>query len=895
MSRLILIDGSAVAYRSFFAFIRNPLINSRGENTGAVFGFVNSLNKIITDFKPDYLAVVFDTPQPTFRHDIYPEYKATRAKTPDELVAQLPWIDKAIEGFNIPTIRMDGYEADDIIGTLSVKAAARGIEVLMFTGDKDFYQLVTERIKILHPREFNIMDPDAVKEKFGVPPDKVVDTLALMGDTSDNIPGVPGVRPKTAVSLIEEFGDFDKVLRDGPQKKKGKIASALKDHKEQAKLSYDLVTIKTDCPIELKLDELTLSDPDNMTLVELFRRLELRGLAKKYALPEAESLFKEEGKEPPADYKTVKSLSNLDKILAEVEKRKEVAIDTETSSLSSLKAHLVGISLSYQEGKGFYIPVGHDTGKNLPVQDVLERFSKLFKSSVRIIGQNIKYDRQVFKNHKVYIDRPYFDTMIASYLINPGGRSYNLDSLVLEHFNYRMMPISDLIGSGKKQLSFAKVDIDKATFYSCEDADFTLRLKNLLEPTIKELRLEQLLHEIEMPLVTVLGDMEEAGVKIDIEFLKGLSKDFDRSLKTVEEAIFEETGEKFNLNSPRQLAVILFDKLNLRSTRRTAKGGARSTSVDVLEKLAEIHPVPRMVLEYRQLMKLKSTYIDALPIMVNPDTGRVHTSFNQTVAATGRLSSSDPNLQNIPIRTEEGREIRLAFIPAGDDYKILSADYSQIELRIMAHFASDKAMIESFKSGEDIHRRTAAEVYGVDINDVTSDQRRAAKTANFAIIYGVSAYGLSQQSELSLGESRDFIDIYFERYPGIKKYMEDIKKFARENGYVSTLFDRRRYLPDINAKSIQARQFAERTAINTPIQGTAADMIKIAMIRIADAIRDMKSKMILQVHDELVFDAYIDELDRLKKIVKGEMEGAVKLKVPINVDIAIGDNWLEAN
>lgn len=895
MSKLILIDGSAVAYRSYFAFIRNPLINSRGENTGAVFGFVNSMNKIISDFKPDYLAVVFDTPQPTFRHKIYPEYKSTRAKTPDELIAQFPWIDQAIEGFNITTIRMDGYEADDIIGTLSVKAAARGIEVLMFTGDKDFYQLVTERVRILHPREFEIMGPDAVKEKFGVPPDRVVDTLALMGDTSDNIPGVPGVGPKTAVSLIEEFGDFNKVLEDGPQKKKGKVAGALKDYKEQAKLSYDLVTIKTDCPIELELGELTLSEPDNMALVELFRRLELRGLAKKYALPEAESLFKGGEDKPPADYKTVKSLSDLDKILAEVEKLKEVAIDTETSSLSSLEARLVGISLSYREGTGFYIPLGHETGKNLPMQDVLERFSKLFKSDVRIVGQNIKYDRQVFKNHGVYIDKPHFDTMVASYLINPGGRGYNLENLALEHFNYRMMPISDLIGSGKKQINFARVDIEKATFYACEDADFTLRLKNALEPTIKELKLEELLHEIEMPLVAVLGDMEETGVKIDSELLGGLSKDFDRKLSDVQEAIFEETGEKFNINSPRQLGEILFDKLNLKSTRRTAKGGARSTSVDILQKLAEIHPVPRMVLEYRQLMKLKSTYIDALPAMVNRDTGRVHTSFNQTIAATGRLSSSDPNLQNIPIRTEEGREIRLAFIPAGDDYKIFSADYSQIELRIMAHFASDKTMIESFKSDEDIHRRTAAEVYAVDIEDVTDDQRRAAKTANFSIIYGVTAYGLSQQSELSLGESRDFIDVYFERYPGIKKYMEDIKKFARENGYVSTLFDRRRYLPDINAKSVQARQFAERTAINTPIQGTAADMIKIAMIRIADAIRDMKSKMILQVHDELVFDAHFDELDRLSKIVKREMEGAVKLNVPIKVDMAFGDNWLEAH
>jgi DNA polymerase-1 len=894
VARLVLIDGSAVAYRSYFAFIRNPLINSRGENTGAVFGFVNSLNKIIKDFEPDYLAVVFDTPEPTFRHELYPEYKSTRAKTPDELVAQLPWIDQAIEGFNIPVLRMGGYEADDIIGTLAVKASKKNLEVLMFTGDKDFYQLVGEGIKILHPKDFDILDSEKIRQKFGVPPDKVVDTLALMGDTSDNIPGVPGVGPKTAVSLIEQFGDFERVLKEGPSKKKGKVASALAEYEDQARLSRDLVTIKTDCPIDLHLDDLAFREPDNKTLAELFRRLEFKGLMEKYARPEAEALFSTSEEKPSAGYETVNSLEKLDELLKRIDRHKEVAVDTETTSLSPLEACLVGISLSFEEGKGYYIPIGHEKGKNLPVDDVLKKIQKLFDGNTGIIGQNIKYDRQVFKNHGVRLDGPRFDTMVAAYLINPGGRNYNLESLALEHFNYRMMPISDLIGSGKKQISFAQVDIDKATLYSCEDADFTMRLKKVLEPKMKEMRLESLFGDIEMPLVSVLGDMEEAGVRIDVEFLGKLSEDYGRRLDVIKEAIFEETGEEFNLNSPRQLASILFDRLNLKSTRRTAKGGARSTSVDVLEKLAEIHPVPRMVLDYRQLMKLKTTYVDALPGMVNERTGRVHTSFNQTIAATGRLSSSDPNLQNIPIRTDEGREIRRAFIPADDDHRILSADYSQIELRIMAHFADDKTMIESFKSDEDIHRRTAAEVYGVDIDDVTTGQRRAAKTANFAIIYGVSAYGLSQQSELSLGESRDFIDVYFERYPGIRKYMEDIKKFARDNGYVSTLFERRRYLPDINAKSAQARQFAERTAINTPIQGTAADMIKIAMIRIAQKLKDMKSLMILQVHDELVFDAHKDEMDGLEKMVKKEMEEAVKLKVPIKVDMAVGDSWLEA-
>jgi len=895
MGKLILIDGSAVAYRSYFAMIRNPLINSRGENTGAVFGFVGSLMKIVREIKPDYLAVVFDTPAPTFRHELYEEYKSTRAKTPDELIEQFPWIDKAIEGFNIPVIKLDGYEADDIIGTLATKAATGGHEVLMFTGDKDFYQLVDDNVKILHPKDFTVIDGDGVKEKFGVPPDRVIDMLALMGDTVDNVPGVPGIGPKTAVSLLEEFGDLEKALSEGPVKRKGKVAASLAEFAEQARLSYELATIKTDCPVELDLKALALEEPDNRALADLFHRLEFKTLMEKFAHKEASTLFEAPAGQSTADYKTISDLEQLEKLIGEIRKKGEVALDTETTSLNSLQAQLVGISLSIEEGSAYYIPVGHDTGENLPLADVLDKFTGLFGSAVNIIGQNLKYDRQVFLNHGVDIGDPYFDTMIAAYLINPGARGYNLDSMALEKFNYKMMPITDLIGTGKKQISFSAVNIETATVYAAEDADFTLRLKNIFEPEIKKLRLEKLLHEIEMPLIPVLGEMEKAGVKIDKDYLAQLSIQYGEKLIEIEKSIYKEAGETFNINSPQQLATILFDKLYLKSSRRTAKGGARSTSVDVLEKLAEIHPVPRLVLDYRQLAKLKSTYIDAIPALLDSETSRVHSSFNQTIAATGRLSSTDPNLQNIPIRTEEGRLIRKAFIPADEDHLIMSADYSQIELRIMAHFADDETMIQSFKSGEDIHRRTAAEVYGVKLEDVTDEQRRAAKTANFAIIYGVSAYGLSQQSELNFEQSKDFIEIYFQRYPGIKKYMEDMKAFARENGYVATLFDRRRYLPDINAKSAQARQFAERTAINTPIQGTAADMIKIAMIRIAKAIRNMRSKMILQVHDELVFDAYKDEIDSLKVIVKQEMEKAANLKAPIRADIGIGENWLEAH
>ncbi len=895
MSRLILIDGSAVAYRSYFALIRNPLINSRGENTGAVFGFINSLNKVINDFKPDYLAVVFDTPKPTFRHEKYPEYKSTRAKAPDELVEQFPWIDNTVDAFNIFRISIEGFEADDLIGTLSLKAASVDMEVLIFTGDKDFYQLVNDKIKILNTKDYSVMDPSAVKEKFGVFPEKVIDVLALMGDSSDNVPGVPGIGPKTAISLIEEFNDFDTILSEGPVKKKGKLAQSLADFKDQAILSKDLVTIKTDCPIEFDLDKLALKSPDVKALVDLFRRLEFRALAEKYASTQAQSLFDLSPSQVKVEYKRIKNLQELEDVLDKAANSGEIAIDTETTSLSSLEARLVGISFSYEEKKAFYIPVGHDNGENLEIEAVLKIFEKLFLSDIKIIGQNLKYDRQVFKNHGLVIDNIYFDTMIAAYLLNPGRRVYNLNSLVLEQFNYNMMHIDELIGSGKDQIALNEVDIDKAVFYACEDADFTFRLKKYYSPVLNKLSLNDLFYNIEIPLINVLGDMEASGVNIDIDFLKDLSVRYGEKLNGIERDIFAETGEEFNINSPKQLGVILFDKLQLKSTRKTAKGGARSTSVDVLEKLAEIHNVPKLVLEYRHFNKLKSTYIDALPQMVNGQTGRVHTSFNQTVAATGRLSSTDPNVQNIPIRTDQGREIRKAFIPAGDDFKIVSADYSQIELRLMAHISHDEIMIKSFEADEDIHRRTAAEVFGVDIADVSDDQRRSAKTANFAIIYGVSAYGLSQQSELSIQESKEFIDVYFERYPGIKKYMEDMINFAREKGYVATMFGRRRYLLDINSKSVQARQFAERTAINTPIQGSAADMIKIAMIKIAREISGMKSKMILQVHDELVFDTHKDEIEDLVEIVRKNMESAVILDVPVKVDIGIGDNWLEAH
>ncbi len=891
---LILIDGSALAYRSFFAFIRNPLINSRGENTSAVFGFVNSLLKLLQETSPSHIACVFDTPAPTFRHKIYKQYKSTRAKMPEELVDSLPWIKEVIAGFNIPIIEMDGFEADDIIGTLAKKASESGFDIGMFTGDKDYYQLVDEHIKLLHPKTFEWYGKDQVEKKMGVSPERIVDFLALRGDPSDNIPGVPGVGEKTALELLKQFGDFNTVLNSADKISKKKISKSLKENIELARLSYQLVTIDCSVPIKFEQEALSLKEPDLKKLTELFKRMEFKKLLEKFSPTlnggERSLLVNTKG-----SYETVDSISRLDEILGMATRKVEVAIDTETTSANPFLADLVGISLSFDEGEAYYIPLKHDDEKaNLPLDKTLERFERFFDANVKIIGHNLKYDRQIFDNYGLKLKTIYFDTMIASYVIDPGRRIHKLSALALDLLGYRMQPITELIGSGAKQKPFSVVPVDRATFYSAEDADFSLRLKKLLYSQLRRQKLDELFFNIEMPLMPVLGEMEKTGVAIDVAFLNKLSEVYGEKMVLLENKIYNEAGEKFNINSPAQLRVVLFDKLQLPSSKKTAKGGERSTGVDVLEKLARIHPFPRMILDYRLLMKLKSTYIDTLPKLVDPETGRVHTSFNQTVTATGRLSSSDPNLQNIPIRTQEGKEIRRAFI-AKKGFNILSADYSQIELRLMAHFAGDEALIESFKRGEDIHRRTAAEVFGIRLEDVTEEHRRAAKTANFAIIYGVSAYGLSQQSDFSVKESQDYIDAYFKRYPGVKKYMDEIKVFAREKGYVETLLKRRRYLPDINARSRQAREFAERTAINTPIQGTAADMIKLAMIHIARKLRTRKSRMILQVHDELVFEQALSEKDYLKKMVKEEMEKALTLKVPIKVDLGEGANWLEAH
>jgi len=897
-----LIDGSAIFYRAYFAFIRNPLINSKGVNTSATFGFINSVIKIIKDEQPDYIAVAWDTKAPTFRHERYEEYKSTRAKMPDELVEQLPDIREAVEALGIAHFEMEGYEADDIIGTIAKKGADDGYEVWLVTGDKDFFQLVDDNVRIYNPKPG--ADPalrmgrEEVKEKLGVYPELVIDKLALMGDSSDNVPGIPGIGPKTADTLLAQFGSLDEVLAS-PDKIKAKgVRTKVTENGDSARLSRELVTIQTDVPIDCDFDCMKREPYDFDKVKDLFMRLEFHRLLKQL-IPDAEvkGIPEDEAAETRAAYHQVESLKDLKKLVKLFSGRKEIAVDTETTSLNVMQAELVGVSLSDRAGEAYYVPLGHseEDEPNLPFDEAIAEIKELLENpKVQKCGQNIKYDLEVLRRYGIEITPVSFDTMLASYIIDPSSRQHSLDFLAMKYFGYQMQPISDLIGSGKKQLTFARVPVSKATHYAAEDADYTFRLRGKLAPQIDDLEMNSLYYDIELPLVKILADMEMEGVRVDADFLGNLSTEMEKRMNKVQKEIFAAAGGEFNINSTQQLSHILFDKLGLPTKGRTAKKTGYSTDVRVLEELAEIHEFPALILQFRQLTKLKSTYIDAIPKLIDPNTGRVHTSYNQTIAATGRLSSTDPNLQNIPVRTEEGREIRKAFVPRDDDHTLLVADYSQIELRILAHITGDKRLVKAFKDGEDIHARTAAEVYGVDIADVTSEQRRAAKTANFAVIYGVTAYGLSQQSELDLQGAKSFIDTYFERYPGIATYMDETKKFARDKGYVLTMFNRRRYVREINDKKANIRQFAERIAINTPIQGTAADMIKKAMITVHKKLQGMKSRMVLQVHDELVFDVHKSELDKVREIVRDSMEKAVKLKVPVVVDIGDGPNWLEA-
>ena len=911
--RLFLIDAYALIYRAFFAFINRPLINSRGENTSAPFGFVRFLLGIREDYDPDYLAVVFDAGT-SQREELYPEYKATREKMPEELEESLPRIRQLVEAFHDPVIELDGYEADDVIGTLAARAREEGIEAVIVSGDKDFYQLVRPGLHLLNPGrggptgvEAEWVDETNASAKFGVPPEQVVDLLALMGDSSDNVPGAPGIGEGWARRLLTEIGDLEELLEDPDQVPWGAKRRSLRENAEQVRLSKELVTIRTDLDVELDLERLEVREPDRERLRELFIELEFRTLLEEYAAPERE--LEGAGPEGEVRYRLVNDRSEVVDVVERIREAGEVAVDTETTSLDPVRAELVGISLCYRTGEAFYLPFGHlppgelDLGgvgrgevANLPRLDspAMRPLADFLEDpDVRKVGQNLKYDVTVLRRAGVELGGVWFDTMVASYVLDPGRRQHSLDVLATDFLAYDTVSYEEVAGKGKSEISFARVPLAEATDYACEDADIALRLKEEFEPDLREQELDALFHELEMPLVPVLARMEEHGIRIDEEFFAEMSEKLNGELEAIRERIFELAGEEFNVNSTVQLREILFEKLEMPVVKRTKTGP--STDASVLEELAsQGYDIPILLLEYRQLEKLRSTYVDALPRLVNPETGRIHTSFNQTVAATGRLSSSEPNLQNIPIRTELGREIRKGFVPE-KGHLFLGADYSQIELRILAHYSGDEAFVLAFREGIDVHRQTAAVIFDVDIEDVTPEMRARAKTINFATLYGQGAYSLGRQLEIPREEAQEFIDQYFERFSGVRRFLDEQVEKAKEQGYVETLLGRRRYVPELKSGNWNVRQFGERVAQNTPIQGTAADMIKKAMIRIQDALDGgVPGRMLLQVHDELVFEVPEDGVDELREVAVDLMQGALELDVPLVVDVGVGRSWYQA-
>lgn len=925
--KLFLLDGMALIYRAFFAFSQSPRITSYGLNTNAPYGFTNTLLDVLNREKPTHIAVVFDTDKPTERHIEFSDYKAHREAMPEDLSRSIPYIFRIIEGFNIPVITMDGYEADDIIGTLAKKAEKEGFTTYMMTPDKDFGQLVSDNIFIYKPgrqgKEFEIMGVPEVLAKWGGIDnvDQVIDILGLMGDAVDNIPGIQGIGEKTAIKLVKEFGSVENLL-DNTDQLKGKQKEKVEEQADMARLSKKLATIIVDVPVDLDEASLVKEEPDKDVLKEIFTELEFRTMTKR--------IFGEELAEGPvggqqslfgggsatqvaaapiadneSDLKTAATTPHRYEICDTQEKRKtlikqlnattEWCFDTETTSLVAIDAELVGISFSIKPHEAFYIPVPADKAG---AQAIVEEFRPVFENeNATIIGQNIKYDMLVLQNYGVQLKGKLFDTMLTHYLLEPDQR-HNMDALAENYLNYNTISIETLIGKkGKGQLNMRDIDVEKVAEYAAEDADITLRLKEVLEPQLDEKNARYVLEKVEAPLISVLADMEREGVRIDDKMLEGYSKELEVDIAQLEKDIQELAGVKFNIASPKQLGEVLFDKLQLDPKAKKTKTGQYKTDEEVLNYLAREHEIAQKIIDFRQLQKLKSTYVDALPLLVNKHTGRVHTSFNQAVAATGRLSSTDPNVQNIPIRTDRGREIRKAFIPRDENHLLLSADYSQIELRIVAAISEDKGMIDDFKQGLDIHTATAAKVFGVSLDDVDRDMRRKAKMVNFGIIYGISAFGLSQRLEIPRKEAAEIIESYFLQYPDIKRYMNDTVEQARERGYVETLLGRRRYLRDINSANHTVRGFAERNAINAPIQGSAADMIKLAMINIHRRFEEMqvKSKMILQVHDELLFDVYTPEMEDLKPVIKKEMLNAMELAVPLEVEMGAGKNWLEAH
>ncbi len=889
--RLFLIDGSSYIYRAYYA-IRH-LSNSQGMATNAIYGFTNMLLKVMRELQPDQLAVIFDSKGPTFRKEIYPEYKANRSAMPEDLVPQIPYIKRVVEALNLPGIEKAGYEADDIIATLAKKFSAQGTEVTVVTGDKDMMQIVTDRVCLLDTMKDKISGPAEVFERFGGA-DKVVEVQALSGDSSDNVPGVPGIGEKTAKALIDEYGDIETLLASLDQLK-GKRRENLENFADQARLSKRLVTLVDDLELDIDDKAFVLAEPDREALTELFKECEFPKLLQEFS---ADSRASASASASGEGYRAVLTEAELAEMIVTLEKSERFAFDTETTGLDPLRVDLVGLSFAVTSGEAWYVPVSHrylGVPEQLPLEQVLTAISPLLASPRHLkIGQNLKYDILVLGRAGVEVTEPLFDTMLASYLANPAAKSHGMDGLAADLLDYRCISYSEVAGSGKKKICFDEVEVEKATVYAAEDADITLRLYEKLLPMVAEQEQQELFENVEMALLPILIRMEQAGIRIDPDLLGGLSSDMEKKLVILEEQIHGLAGGTFNIGSPKQLGEVLFERLGLPKGKKTKTGW--STDVEVLNKLAEEHEIAEKILDYRSLMKLKGTYTDALPKLIHPETGRIHSSFNQAITATGRLSSSDPNLQNIPIRTEEGRRIREGFIPS-DGCSLLAADYSQVELRILAHMADEPALKEAFARGEDIHRRTASEVLGLFPEMVTDEQRRQAKAINFGVIYGMSAFGLAKQLDIGRREAQQFIDTYFERYPGIRTFMDACIAEARDKMYVTTMLGRRCAIPEINSKNGAVRGYAERNAINYPVQGSAADIIKVAMVKIARRIaaEGLETRMLLQVHDELVFDVPLDELETVSALVREEMEGAVDISVPLLVEVGTGENWREAH
>lgn len=926
-NKLFLLDAYALIYRAYYAFIRNPRINSKGQNTSAVFGFVNTLEEILRKENPTHIAVVFDSPLPSFRHIKYEEYKAQREPTPEDIKASIPIIKEILQTYNIPILEIPGYEADDVIGTIAKKMATQKVNVYMMTPDKDYVQLVDDHIFIYKPRygnnDFDILDKEKVLEKYSLShPMQMIDMLALMGDTSDNIPGCPGIGPKTAQKLLKEFGSVENILNN-TDKLKGAIKNKIEENKDRILFSKFLATIKTDVPIEVKIEDFKRKEIDEEALKRIFKELEFRSLLTRVLKNESQkngtkkpvqgmlfenetTKFENNTTEPHSlsentpsihstqhTYRMVKEEKKLIELCNKICSQKSVCFDTETTGVNPLLSELVGLSFAYKEGEAYYVPIDDDREKAQQKVDIFRPFFE--DEKIEKVGQNIKYDILELRNYDIQVKGKLFDTMIAHYLINP-EIPHGMDYMAKMYLNYTTIHIDELIGpKGKNQKNMRDIDQETVCKYAAEDADITLKLKNILEKELRENKLEQLFNEIESPLIYVLADMEWTGVRLDLEALEQLAEEYRKEMNQIEKEIIEMAGIEFNINSPKQIGEILFDKMKIIDNPKKTKTGQYSTSENELEKLRSKHPIIEKILEQRSLKKLLSTYIEAFPQLINPKTGKIHTSFNQTATATGRLSSSNPNLQNIPIRDERGKEIRKVFIP-DEGCTFLSADYSQIELRIMAHLSKDKNMIEAFNKGQDIHAATASKIFKIPLEEVTPDMRRKAKTANFGIIYGITPYGLSQRLGISRSDAKKLIEEYFTTFSGVKRYMDESIAKAREQGYVETIFGRKRFLPDINSQNAVVRGYAERNAINTPIQGSAADIIKVAMNKIYKRLSDgeYKSKMILQVHDELDFNVHMNELDEVKNIVVYEMENAYPLVVPLKTDCNHGANWLEA-